>query len=678
MAKQTESEGFQWLEVDLSDVRFLVRKHLRLLILAPILGFVLAALASFLVKPVFTANATVFIRPNFDQDFQLEGASSKLEDDDSLRSMQETLVSDTIVLGMVDRLGLRNDPDFLGEGVDPEPLSDAALLRKIRDRYSTDLVPTTRLVELTVRDFSAERAPEIARTLIDEFLVHLRDDRNDKEIELRQTLLLQARKALAEALEAERKLENFRSENPGLFVEQDSSVFQERLLQQGSALNEANAEVSRLAGMLSALSEIDPESEPIRVFQILSNRNSEYLSELMTMRASAKADLAVARKRFTVRHPDYLDAANRLDEVEATLRVYAGEMKSSVQSEYAAAKQKAEKLNETLTALQGDLVGVKFGSAEFRGLKDEIDRTWNTHSRLQQKIMDLDLDPEVKPTFATVMNKPVVPDRKSSPRRSFWAVGGTILGGLTALGWILFRHRKGLPFTSNEQVADLLNLPPVAEIEVPVEGDFAYRSARVEQSQGMLNLLLSLRDARVIQVASIHASTGAGVLAWVIAKLSALRGSQSLLISFSYQAITNPQIQPSGNPNLSVLELPASLLLDPESFRRGLTTTLADHDRVFIDTTRLSESQARLTIAGLAQKTIIAVAEEGPSTRGEFESYLRQCVSAGIFSNSVVYLREAAPPRLKMEPPKVLSLPKLRHRNLRPNSKRGRKIRAAS
>ena len=322
MRNNPKDDDFHWLEVDVSDVVYLFRKHFGLLFWAPVLGFILAVVAAKVQRPMFATEMEIYLRPNFDQEMQLEQASSKLEDDDSVRSIERVLVSDTVVLAMVKTLGLRNDFEFLGEKLEPGELTDAKILKIIRDRYTTKLIPMTRIVKLRVEDYSPERTALIAQTLIDEFLGHLKEDRNLKEADLRTTLVAQAQKALEGSLSSEKKLNQFREANPDTLADQDSSIFKDRILQSGTALNEANSERSNLAGMIKALEGIEPQEEPFRVFQILSNRNSEYLSELLGMHARAKSEFGL----HTVFHFDRVIAKGVFHLRESTLRYFVGRM----------------------------------------------------------------------------------------------------------------------------------------------------------------------------------------------------------------------------------------------------------------------------------------------------------------------------------------------------------------
>ena len=88
-------EGFRWIEIDEQDLRLLFRKHWRLIVWFPVAA-VLAALSYCLIAtPLYTTSTLLYLRPNFDKDLQVEQVFSKLEDDDSLRSLEKAVVSDT-------------------------------------------------------------------------------------------------------------------------------------------------------------------------------------------------------------------------------------------------------------------------------------------------------------------------------------------------------------------------------------------------------------------------------------------------------------------------------------------------------------------------------------------------------------------------------------------------------
>ncbi|MEM0895888.1 MAG: Wzz/FepE/Etk N-terminal domain-containing protein [Verrucomicrobiota bacterium] len=637
-----KEEGFQWFEMDESDLLFLIRRHFWLLLLLPLFCGGIAIGASSLISPVFTTSSVLYVRPNFDKEMQVEKTSSKLDDDDSLRSLEEFLVSDTVILRVVDRLGLRDDSSFTGGGKkSSSPLSDDALLKKVRDRYTTDLKPNTRLIELEVKDFSAQRTKLISETIVDEFLVQFRSERGVKGSDAREILVRQSEAALAETMKNEKELEAFRSAHPEFLVEQDSNIFHERLLQQGEILNTAKAEASRLEEVLAALGPIDPAEDPYRIFQILTNRNSEYLSDLLSMHAESQKELALIKERYLHRHPNHIAAVNQLEEVESTLKDYAAEMKEGVALELETAKRKAVSHEKTLAALQADFVTFKSSSAAFRGIKEKIDRYWNTYSALQQKIMDLDVDAEGTPSFVTVVSAPVVPDKKSHPRTLIWTAGGTLLGCLAAMGIVVLRNRHGLPFTNSKQPTELLRVPTIATLEIPPKGTLLEKTSRLQKSPQLLNLLIAVQRFRCIHVSSCEPDSPAPLLSFVLGRTLAKHDLKTLLITFSHE--TNKSlnaVRDSSVTNLSLVELSSVHLLNMDDFRTGLRKAMEKFDRVIADTTQIHETETSLAVSQEAEANLIVVVEQ-EGKRADAEYYVERCRDSGIESTFGVYLRES-------------------------------------
>lgn len=635
-AKDAPDSQFRWLEIDGSDLRFLIRKHLAL---ALFLVFLCAAIGFALTKvlrPVFTSQAVVYLRPNFEKDIELQNSFSKLDDDDSLRSVEMAMVSDTVILNTIERLGLRDEEEYLGPTyIGLPPRTDYAVLKRIRKRYKSKLIPNTRLVELKGKDYSAERSKLIVETMIEEFLAHLKAERDRKQKVLRATLVEQADAALAEALESEKKLEAFRAENPEMIVEQDSEVFQERLLQYGEALNDAIAEKSDLEGTLLSLKNIDPKEEPYRIFQILQNRNSEYLSDLMRMHAEAKSKLASVAERNTADHPSYREAAGELKEVEATIAKYATEMKSGLDSEFQAASSKVEKFSEDLAKVQKEFVSFKSKSAEFRGIKETIDRSWNTYSSLQEKVTDLDLYPETELNFVTVISRPIVPDKKSAPKGSLWAAGGGVLGMILVAGILGWRYRNGLPITDETQVNSLPGVESIGCLEVP-------RKAKVGEPVGRewLNPAIAVCRSRILHVSAVGPGMSVTRVPSAIAQTYATKNIRTLVISIRETAEEPiPELKPDDTQMLTTLDWSIERLLEPEQLVRKMARCLESFDRIILDTTAVKSRAARDAVASIVEANVIAIVEE-VSTRQELKVVVDQLRGAGAEKVSALLLRE--------------------------------------
>lgn len=645
-----EEESFNWLEVDLSDLTFLFRRHIRILIALPFLAGAAAVVLAKVLPPVFATEALFSVRPNFDQDLGVEHSNIKLEDGDSLRSVAQTLVSSPVILRMIDRLDLRNNPDYLPALKKGKPLSDLQIIKEVKDRYQTKLRATTRLIELRVEDYDPERAVAISRILSEEFLEQIREDRIAKRNDIRATLVKQAEITLQHALVSEERLKQFRLEHPETLMEQDSHVFHERILEQSTAMNVANSESLRLEGTLKALEEINAEADPHRVFQILNQKENNYLSDLLTMEAGARSAMAVAQEKFTPTHSEYQAALSRMSDTDRSVRKYAVELKNSVNSEYLAASEKAKRLEDQVEKLREKFIAFKTTSAGFRGIKEEIDRNWNTHTQLQQRIMQLDLDPEAAPTFLTVVEPPLLPHKKAKPWTILWALAGLVFGSFTALALVLWKNRQGLPFTSGKQSENLLSgIRQISEIKFPSVTRDDQIVAQLEKSNPLREMLIACREARIVHLTGILQSPSAGLISFSFARTSGQFGSNTLLIRLGKD---EPQshISPPKD-GLSILNLCPNVLFDCNAFNHGLESLKNRYDRIVIDSTQIEEEEGKLAISELSSTTIIAVEGEGEKRRSHYKAFADEIKARDPFAMGVYISPGPGLPKQKRNTP---------------------------
>lgn len=648
-------EGSRWIEIDEQDLRLLFRKHWRLIVWFPVAA-VLAALSYCLIAtPLYTTSTLLYLRPNFDKDLQVEQVFSKLEDDDSLRSLEKAVVSDTTILRMIETLHLREDSNFLMMDLEgKEPLSDSKLLKRVRKRYEAKVLPTTRVLRLTVTDPSPARAGLIADALVQEFLKLMRDELKKEQDLLRKTLTVQAGRALEESMKSEAALEAFRGKYPGFLVEQDSSVFSERVLQYGRELNEAKAVSSRLKGSVEALNSIDPEKNPIQIFEIVGTRDNQAVTELLKLHTTAESELAAAKQIYGVRNPQYRVAEQSLEQVQRSLRNYAAELKDSAMSDYTASLRKAEQLEGSLQSLQGEFGGYKARSAEFRGLKAEVDKNWNTHSELQKKILALTLNPELSPMVAIPISEPVIPHKPSYPSKLLFAGTALVLSLMLTLAYILFNNRRGLPFTSAGQLRSVLGLPSIGIVEM-LRGTQENQKPSLQTGVNLVGLSVALASHRTVHFLSMVPSGNLAQIPGAVADSLARNGYNTLLVSIrdrEEDGLMTGDSSPRGflelsdtrttqvesSPSPRRFELPLAALVHREEFRRFLKRLLEDFDRVVFDSTAITEPEGIVAVAKEVKSNVIVVSEEG-ILRPEAVSYLERMRQEAVEGMAGIFVR---------------------------------------
>lgn len=648
LQKETRS-GWDLVEVtpllDLDDLFNIIKRRLPWLIALPVICVALAlGYAFFLATPLYRSTALVFVDPMFDRTLQIQPSAAGMSDLDSLNSLEKAIMSDSMVLRVIDKLALRKDLDFLPKSLhEPvlagEEVSGSRLIREIRKkRFSASLIRPTRLLELSVLDPDPVRAQLIARTFVDEFETFLGDLKRREAGTSSFDLKARADEAYAKALEAEKELEQFRILHPDLTVEQDHQLFAERLTRIGEELNTVSGKVFHLRSLVETLENVDPEVDPIKVISIGNFSELEHVSELLNQRIGAHSALASAVGQFTESHPRFREARNRVTELDTQLKNLASDLKASLTADYEAALKNEAMLTERVGELQVRLTDVKTASSQFRAIQQQVETEWQVHQSLRDRIGQTSLEGEKSSDVTRLMSEPIVAHKPSSPSKPAALLAGVFMGGLFSLGLIGSDMLRGSPFRNRRQIEERLDVPVVAEISTPSRG-----GNDAELLEAMTGVLLAPehREAGLIHLSSLSENDEGLRVAACLASASAYYACPTLLISVA--AGGDPRMpvnlvpQPSQTENLHTLRLPASFLVAPREAWQLLSPHRVRFNRIIIESTAFKqESQIPSAVASLADANLVLV--QGDSgTRREVQQRV-SCLARGANGSLAVIL----------------------------------------
>jgi len=613
--------------LDLDDLVGIVKRRLAWFFILPALCVGTALAYVYLVaEPLFQSKAMVFVDPMFDRALQIQPAGVGMSDLDSLNSMEKAIVSDTMVLRVINKLGLREEPGFLPKSLqklkdEGKEVPDSRLLKDLRkQRFSASLIRPTRLIELSVLDPDPVRAQRIAAAFVEEFETFLGDQKRKEAGHSTGDLRARAEEAYQNALEAEKELEKFRLEHPELTVEQDHQLFAERLTKMGEELNTVSGKVFNLRSRVETLRGVDPETDPLKVISLGGFSGIEHVSELLNQRLAAHAALASVSGQFTETHPRHREAKSRVDEIELQLRSLASDLKQSLEADYEAAVKNETLLNERVAGLQAQLTGVKTASSQFRAISQRVETEWQIHQSLRERIGQTSIESEKSTNVTRLMSEPIVAHKPAKPSKPIAGIIGLLAGGMLCGGLVGIDLLRGKPFMNRRQVEQTLAAKVVAEIATPSRG-----GTDRELMDAMTRVLLSPehRGASILHLSSLRENEEGLRVAACLASASAFHACPTLLVS----------VVPGGDPrlpinlvpmasqteNLHTLRLPASFLVAPQDTWQILSPHRQQFERIVIESTAFTqESQIPAAVAPLADANLVLV-DRNHGTRREIE-----------------------------------------------------------
>lgn len=617
--------------VDFRDIFHVIKRRIWWLLLIPFLCVVsMLVYLLFIATPYYKSTALIFIDPMFDSILQIEKVSSVAPDLDSLNSMEKAILSDSMILRVVDKLNLREDRSFLPKSLHKyldrgQEISSSQLLAEIRKkRFEAGLIRPTRLLEVSVYDTDAERARIIAQAFVDEFEAYLGEQKQGEANQSVEELRNQADIAYTRALDAEKALEDFRMEHASLTVEQDHQLFAERLTRVGDELNAISGKVLDLRSKVETLKEVDPNADPVKVINLGNFAELDHVSSLLDQRTNAKANLAAVEQQYTTNHPRYIEAKTRFVEADTQLQELATNLKASVSASLEAAEMNEKLLTQRVADLQKEYSKVKEVSSEFRAIQQKVETEWAIHQSLRQKIGETALMSQ-QPTHVTkLMSAPIKAYKPAKPSKPVFTLAAGFFGCLLSLGFVGIDLLRGGPVANSKQLERQMHVPVATNIP-RLSPEF-----RDEQLiQEMTSVLLSVqhRNAPLLHMTSVHEDPEALRVAVCLASAAAFYGYRTLVISVMPGGDPHSMVdlvpRNTGTENLYFLRIPASFFISPRNAWELLSPHTEDFSRIVIETTTIpQQSQVPALIASFSNASLLLVQRE-KDDRKEVEETVR-------------------------------------------------------
>ena len=291
-------------EIDIRGIVNLLRRRLRLILATLVVCLGIAGIALFALTPIYSASALVLVDTSrnalIDPDAQVSSASSE---NARVDSEVEILRSDTVLLDVIDRLGLLSDEEF-GVRLDWRdqalaflrladadlPQGDAALqsvLGRVKSAVSVQRRGLTYLISVQARSEQPRKAAELANSVAQAYI----EDQMRSKIEG----VLAAREVLEARLQLAR-------ENIGRSEQQLDSLITENIDQlaaePGSSIADLRDELASITGsqeQLQDLSQSVSQAAASRDWSTLvAQLQSDALAELEAQRQTLASSLSDA------------------------------------------------------------------------------------------------------------------------------------------------------------------------------------------------------------------------------------------------------------------------------------------------------------------------------------------------------------------------------------------------
>lgn len=447
-------------------------------VVAACTGASLALVLVYLItaQPMYTANARIMMDTRQAQVLDKDSnANSALIDTGYVDSQVEVINSDDLILSVVRRLKLTEDPEFNGSNPgllsiiigkvtslfsSREPASqeriEHAVVEQVQKNLRTERVLTTYVLSLNYRARSPDKAAKIANAIANAYLVGALEAKYQSTKRATEWLQQRSIELSEQASASDRAVQTFKAENNivgtsrGLMSEQQLSDLNTQLVQARAATAEAKARLDRI----DTISDQD-----VAQSTVTDALNNSVITRLRAQYLDLQAQYADWSRRYGKTHLAAVNLANKMDELRKNIADELRRIADAYRSDYEIAKSREASLEKNVKELVAQAGNKGQAEVKLRDLESAADTYRNLYNNFLEKLQSATQNQSFPLSESRLISTATKPDRKSSPRTVLALVGG-LVGGL-CLGF-------GAAF-ARELLSDVLRTPGEVEDELGVK-----------------------------------------------------------------------------------------------------------------------------------------------------------------------------------------------------------------
>jgi succinoglycan biosynthesis transport protein ExoP len=214
-----------------------------------------AAIAYLMIAPkIYESFATIEVQQEAQKVTNIQDINKEdYKNSDALKTVEQSLLSDTLLLRVVKANGLDKDPKFAPPTKDGSAYSDIELAYLLKSKVSVLLRRGTRLIDVSVDDKDPVRAQQLAKSMIKEY-ENLNFEEKASETKTGNDALIQEADRLKDKLhKSEQALQQYREEHHAVSLEDKQNIVVEKLKELNQKVTDARGERIKLEADIATI-----------------------------------------------------------------------------------------------------------------------------------------------------------------------------------------------------------------------------------------------------------------------------------------------------------------------------------------------------------------------------------------------------------------------------------------
>ena len=461
--------------------------------------FALAVFATLKTTRLYQATSKVAIfpeNPNVLGFKDAEGSSPDYEYEVTLETQAAILRSDALAMKVIEAMRLDQNPEFAGvtrqqaedsirvSGMQPDPAKAASLLGTFRGGLNVQLVPNSRLVQISYTHPNPRLATEIVNALVRTFIEENFKTKYESVTQTSEWLSTELADLQLKVQTSEEKLVRYQKERGMLGVDEKQNIVTAKLDELNKELTDAQTDRMEKESNYRLAAAGDPSA--------FTKQPREGTSSMLERLREKEADLAIqyaqATTQFGVAYPKVVELNNQLKQMRAEIAAEEMRMQQRIRDEYLAALQRENLLTTAFEQQKQQANQLNESAIEYSTLKRDAETNRQLYQDLLQRLKEAGVSAGLRSSNIRVVDiarTPTYPIKPNVPRNLEL---GLLLGLACGIGLVFVLESLDTSIRNTEELSAISALPALGIIPLQLSSNGTLRkrlkavSAEIEKS----------------------------------------------------------------------------------------------------------------------------------------------------------------------------------------------------
>jgi len=446
--------------------------------------FALTVISTLRTTRLYQATSKVAIFPETPNALGLKGVEESSTDSEyevALETQAAILRSDALAMKVIEAVHLDQASTFTGEtrpqaedsirvsSMQPDPAKTAGLLGAFRGGLSVQLIPNSRLVQISYTSPDPRVATEIANALVRTFIEENFKTKYESVTQTSEWLSTELADLQLKVQTSEEKLVRYQKDHSILGVDEKQNIVTAKLDELNRQLTAAETDRILKESNYRLAVTGDPAALP------KTSGTSGMLERLRDKEAELNNQYALATTQFGSGYPKVVELNNQLKQVRAEMVAEETRVQHGVRDEYLTALQRENLLTTAFERQKQEANRLNESAIEYSVLKRDAESNRQLYQDLLQRLKEAGVSAGLRSSNIRVVDIARTPTSPITPNVPRNLQFGFLFGLACGIGLAFVLESLDTSVRNMEEVSAISTLPALGTIPLQLSSNGSFR-----------------------------------------------------------------------------------------------------------------------------------------------------------------------------------------------------------